>query len=178
MTGGVVLSFDPALDSALRALGELAAATCDGAGALRLIPHITLLIADGLDPAPFTAGLADLAATHARFPIRLGAVATFLGPEGVVYLAPSVAPAMTTLQSRALDLALGLGATPWAYMQAGDWTPHCTISHGLTAPQVGLVIAAVHAQCAGLAGYADALVPFTMQGGTAIAGAHIPLGGS
>lgn len=178
MSGGVVLTFDPALESAVRELQRLAAETCGGPLiGQELMPHITLLIADGLDQNAWEAGLGRLAAAQPPFALSFGAAASFFGAAGVVYLAPGVSLALATLQSQALDLARRLGATPQEYMHAGAWTPHCTLGLGIADQLIGPTIAAVRARCAGLAGHAVALVPFRLDGERALTGPALPLAG-
>src|SRR5262245_53376940 len=83
------LWFDAALEAAVRArwsdLADRGIATLHG-GPIR--PHVTLGIWDGLEESRLVAALGALAAAREPFPIEFSSVATFGGPECVVFLAP------------------------------------------------------------------------------------------
>ena len=178
MRGGVVLGFDAATDQAVRALWDVAdRVRGDAAHARQLAPHITLLGADNLDRVPFTEGLAALVARTGPFPIHLGAVASFFGPDGVRYLAPSVTPALATLQQQLRDLAVSSGVHPWEQFAPGHWMPHGTLAVGRSDPLILQGVATVRAREAGLSGSGIALVSFTLGDSGARASETLPLTG-
>ncbi len=136
MVHSLELVFDDATETAIRALwAELAGAGITAPPSTAR-PHVTLAVADRIDPRVGAA----LTGLVAGLPLacRVGAVLLF-GRDRPV-LTRLVVPSVALLQ---LHAAIGAAAAPWlhpgprATTAAGRWSPHVTLARRLTADQLG-----------------------------------------
>jgi 2'-5' RNA ligase len=88
-------------------------------------PHVSLVVADELDPEAVTAALDGLAVPP---PITLtfGHVGQF--PGGVLWLGPAVRPELLDLHAEVVRRLDGAGVGFWPLYRPGVWVPHCTLS--------------------------------------------------
>jgi 2'-5' RNA ligase len=134
----VVLCFDPVAERKLKDLQET----------LRLHglepesevsysrPHITLAVLKEITLTELTEQLQALAEDEVCLDVELGAVGTFPGDEGVVYIAPVVTGELLGLHARFLD-SLGKKVVLLRdYYEQGRWMPHCTVALYLPETQV------------------------------------------
>ena len=102
-------------------------------------PHLTLAVTDSLPDG----ALDDLRADVRPEPVevRLESLAVFPGPAGVLYLSVTPTTAILDLHAAVLDV-LDRHATPvWPFYRRGRWTPHATLSRGLTAEELPRAVA-------------------------------------
>jgi hypothetical protein len=137
----VVLRFDPATEGKLKSLQETLwlAGIKPEAQFSYPRPHITLAGLEGIDPVGLAERLQAFAASEARLDVNLGAVGTFPGDKGAVYIAPVVTSELLELHKRFLA---SLGSTAVIlrdYYNQGRWMPHCTV--GLYLPETQIPIA-------------------------------------
>lgn len=99
-------------------------------------PHISLAVFNDVAPDILTEVVAAFAQQTGPLEAGLAAVASFPGPEGVLFLVPTVSRKLVELHEhfhRRLEAA-GLQAHP--YYRPGRWVPHCTIASDLTGDEM------------------------------------------
>ncbi|MGI9093913.1 MAG: 2'-5' RNA ligase family protein [Mycobacteriales bacterium] len=136
----IELFFDDAADAAIRrAWDRLETAglpTLATRSHRRHHPHVSLAVGDGLDVdlCPLVADLPALPVLH------FGAVGTFGGTEGVVFLMPRVTAELLAVHE-ALHCGLAKhGLQLWEHYLPGRLVPHCTVGYGLSPDQVGTAV--------------------------------------
>lgn len=103
-------------------------------------PHITLACLKGIALPELAERLQALAEGEACLEVELGAVGTFPGDEGAVYVAPVVTGELLGLHARFLD-SLGRKVVLWRdYYEQGRWMPHCTVALYLPETQVPVAV--------------------------------------
>ena len=138
----VVLRFDPVMEGKLQDLQET----------LRLHglepesevsysrPHITLAGLKGITPVELAERVQAFAEGEARLDVELGAVGTFPGNEGTVYIAPVVTSELLRFHERFLS-SLGRRVVLLRdYYKQGRWMPHCTVALYLPETQVPIAV--------------------------------------
>jgi hypothetical protein len=95
-------------------------------------PHVSLVVADDLSPSEALGVLRPLP----RKPLRLILNSPGFFPGGVLFLA--CVPTSELLEEHRIVHGLVAGVTrdPCAYYAPGAWTPHVTISYGLSDEQL------------------------------------------
>ncbi len=112
-------------------------------------PHITLAVYEGggsgeplgVDPVRIEPRLAAFAASLRPIAVRMSAIGTFPGTEGVVFLAPKVTRALLTAHARFHLRCADIGGACWPYYRPRQWVPHCTLAIGLAPEAVGAAVA-------------------------------------
>jgi 2'-5' RNA ligase len=99
----------------------------------RHVPHISLFVAEDL---PVSGALAALGRVP-KEPLRLLIESAGMFPEGNLFLAAIVTPALQEEQRRVHDLIESMAFDPWPHFAPGTWTPHITTARSLTSDQVG-----------------------------------------
>ncbi|MEM5773539.1 MAG: 2'-5' RNA ligase family protein [Anaerolineaceae bacterium] len=124
----VELYFDEHSDQAIR---KMWAAAGSSLPAMNADPHISLSLHADVDTARMDTLLREFAARTPCLTVSFPALASFLSPEGVIYLAPTVTEPLLNLHKafhQALDKA-GIPSHP--YYRPGGWMPHCTVDMNL-----------------------------------------------
>ncbi|MFC7481267.1 2'-5' RNA ligase family protein [Luedemannella flava] len=88
-------------------------------------PHVSLVVADELDPVAVTDALKGLTVPP---PITLtfGHVGQF--PGGVLWLGPAPKAELLELHAEVVDRLDAAGVEFWPLYRPGVWVPHCTLS--------------------------------------------------
>lgn len=128
MTYAIVLYFDPTTEARLRTLREaldrqLVDSLLAAAG---VRPHLSLTVLRDVDPAALRPELRQLAGGFQPLSLSLGAVGTFPGDDGVVFVSPSVTAELLALHDRLLQRLDGLGLAMAPFYGRDRWVPHCT----------------------------------------------------
>jgi hypothetical protein len=146
MAWAVEMFFDEQADAAVRELWtELAEAGLPSLATLthrRHRPHVSLFVADSLYQADLTGLRAVLASRHPV--LRLSALATFPGQEGVLFLGVTVTEELLALQAGAYQAVAGQPVGYWPLYRPGYWVPHCTLAFGLAPEQIAAAIEVLH----------------------------------
>jgi len=174
MAQAVEMFFDERADAAVRALwAELADAGLPSLATLthrRHRPHVSLFVAESLDRADLTGLRTVLADRHPA--LRLSALATFPGREGVLFLGVTVTAELLALQAQAHQSVAGQQAGCWPLYRPGCWMPHCTLAFGLDREQIAAAYRVLH-------GYQPVQAVASTVGMTDnVTGAVTPLAGS
>lgn len=147
MPYAVTLRLDDAaaatIDAHWRRLAD--ARVSDSMVALGYRPHLTLAIAQDIDPAAAIPVLKRLAETETALDVPFVGIGAFLAPARVLWAAPRVDRALLDLHA-AMHGALAWPAHP--HYDPGHWVPHCTLAEDLdpTALARGAQLAAEHWQ--------------------------------
>jgi hypothetical protein len=88
----------------------------------RHVPHISLFVAEDL---PVSGALAAVGRVP-KEPLRLLIESAGMFPEGNLFLAAIVTPALQEEQRRVHDLIEPMAFDPWPHFAPGTWTPHIT----------------------------------------------------
>lgn len=91
-------------------------------------PHITLSIYRDLPRESCFPILSRLAAEQAPLPVTFSHLGIFTHPDPVVFLAPTITPALSALHQRVDGLLDSAGDLPAPYYLPGNWVPHCTLA--------------------------------------------------
>jgi 2'-5' RNA ligase len=135
MVAALEVYFDPAAERRVRGLWDALEAA--GVPSLRdhthrrHRPHLSLVVADALDPARVRAAVAGLAVVP---PLRLSFqyAGQFVGR--VLWLGPAPTAALLSHQASIWD-RLGAAGLPLSTLYAPDtWVPHCTLSMRVPRP--------------------------------------------
>jgi hypothetical protein len=103
------------------------------------VPHVSLVVAEDLAVREALTAVRRVPAK----PIGLRIVAAGIFPEGNLFLAPTVTPALLQEQRRVHDSIEPLAVGPWPYFMPGAWTPHITMAWTLAPDQIGPALSIV-----------------------------------
>lgn len=138
MSVAVPLYFDPATETAIAAvikeLAERGVAPYMHTSGIR--PHITLSIYRDLPRDACYRILGDLAAAQPPLPVNFSHLGIFTQPNPVVFLAPTISPALYELHTRVSALLDAVGDLPAPYYLPGNWVPHCTLAVEMPAENI------------------------------------------
>lgn len=100
-------------------------------------PHVSLAVADALDPAAVAAALTGVAVAP---PLQLsfGFVGQFLGR--VLWLGPAPHRALLEHQAHVHRRLSAAGIDTWPEYLPGSWVPHCTVSMRVSTALVGTAV--------------------------------------
>ncbi len=100
-------------------------------------PHLSLAVADRLDPEAVAAALAGVVAAP---PLRLGLdfAGQFVGR--VLWLGPAPNRELLDHQEQVYQRLTGAGIDVWDKYRPGSWVPHCTLSMRVPNPLMGTAI--------------------------------------
>jgi 2'-5' RNA ligase len=147
MAHALELLFDPATEAEIRDVwARLEAARLPSLATRshrRHRPHVTLVVAERIEPAGLNGARHHLTATH--LDITLYSPAVFQR-SGVLYL--SVVPTMALLQlhQEAHAALRGSLVKPWYTYSPDTWVPHCTLAQDLDRAQLAHGIELLHGQ--------------------------------
>jgi 2'-5' RNA ligase len=138
----VVLRFDPVMEEKLQDLQEtLRQYGLEPESEVSYSrPHITLASLKGITPAELTEQVRAFAESEVRLDVELGAVGTFPGSEGAVYIAPVVTSELLGFHERFLSRMSRRVILLRDYYKQGRWMPHCTIALYLPETQVPVAV--------------------------------------
>jgi hypothetical protein len=88
-------------------------------------PHLSLAVADRLDPEAVAGALAGLTVVPPE-PLTLAFVGQFLGR--VLWLGPASSVALLRHQIEVYERLDRAGVQIWDHYRPGRWVPHCTVS--------------------------------------------------
>ncbi len=103
-------------------------------------PHITLAGLKGIAPVELAERVQAFAEGEAHLDVELGAVGTFPGNEGVVYIAPVVTGGFLGFHERFLSHLGKRVVLLRDYYKQGSWMPHCTVALYLSESQVPVAV--------------------------------------
>lgn len=103
-------------------------------------PHVSLAVAEDLDPLAFAPVLAAFAASEPALSIRLASAATFATAEGVLFLGVVATRVLLERHERFHSRFERAARGAWPYYRPGHWVPHCTLTTGLTPKQLGAAL--------------------------------------
>ncbi len=129
----VELYFDDSSEQAIRKIWAAAGSSLPGMNAA---PHISLSLHEQVDTARMNTLLQAFTARTPCLTMDFLALGSFLSPEGVIYLVPTVTESLLGLHKafhQALDEA-GIPSHP--YYRPGSWVPHCTVDMNLSADEI------------------------------------------
>lgn len=132
MVHSVELLFDSRTEAAIRRCWEDLRALGVRAQAAQARPHVTLLVAGGMDHAVAE----SLSALLPRLPIRCRIGATLVFGRSAAVLARSIVPGDELLEIHAQACRLSadhLTSEPMPHTRPGDWTPHVTLGRRIPA---------------------------------------------
>lgn len=143
MSVAVPLYFDPETEAAITAvmkeLAERGVAPYMHETGIR--PHITLSIYRDLPRDACHRILSDLAASQPPLPVTFSHLGIFTHPDPVVFLAPTISPALFDLHARVDALLDAIGDLPAPYYLPGNWVPHCTLAVEMPAERIPAAVA-------------------------------------
>lgn len=143
MSVAVPLYFDPKTEAAItavwRELAESGVAPHMYTSGNR--PHITLSIYRDLPRDACHRLLSDLAAAQQPLPVTFSHLGVFTHPDPVVFLAPTISPALFDLHARVDGLLDVIGDLPAPYYLPGNWVPHCTLAVEMPAKNIPAAVA-------------------------------------
>jgi 2'-5' RNA ligase len=137
VVAAIELYFDDEADRRIRALWD--ALEADDVPSLRNLtlrrhrPHLSMAVADALDPAAVTRALDGLAPAP---PLRLSFqyAGQFVGR--VLWLGPSPTAQLLAHQTAVWNRLTGAGIPLWELYAPGSWVPHTTLSMRVPAPML------------------------------------------
>ena len=97
-------------------------------------PHFSYQIAEQYDESRLEAALAQLAAKQSAFTVRTAGIATFTGPEPVVYIPVVRDLELSHFHLRVCNAITGIGTGVSPYYDDKFWMPHITIGFGDITP--------------------------------------------
>jgi 2'-5' RNA ligase len=173
----IELVFDQEMDCAVRGLwADLAGMLGRPDLAAREIrPHVTLLSSIDMKVGMATRILRDVAARTPPITLTFESIASFLSPQGVVYLSPVITADLLAIQRNVALAAAAAGVVIEPYYQPGRWSPHCTLARPLSSAEVGRAIARCHEVCAPLSGRAEAMAAISVYPERQIEEGLVPL---
>lgn len=129
MVAALELYLDPDATRRIRALWD--ALEAEGVQSLRSLlnqrhrPHVSLAVADRLDPDQVVRALAGM---RVAVPLRLSFqhAGQFVGR--VLWLGPAPTAALLAHQAAVYERLVTAGVTLSEYYRPGRWVPHCTLS--------------------------------------------------
>jgi hypothetical protein len=95
-------------------------------------PHVSLLVADHIDPEPVLQATGRLPAREV--PMRLESVGVF--PGGVLFLACAPSRELLEEQDRVHEAARPFVLAKWPYYEPGRWMPHLTVAYDVGPEQL------------------------------------------
>lgn len=96
-------------------------------------PHLSLAVADRLEPAAVAGALDDLPACP-PVPVSLDYVGQFVGR--VLWLGPVPTPALVAHHAAVYARLAGAGIETDEHYRPGAWVPHCTVSMRVPRPLI------------------------------------------
>lgn len=142
---GAALYFDPQSDAAIRGVWQ----QVEDAGlpskmlSLNYPPHLTMMTCEQANLAELRPRLLDFTARLEPIPLRFHSVATFGGPEGVIYLAPVVNRTLLDLHAALWEIVTPFATGHNGLYAPGTWVPHVTMNVEVPPEQIGAVIDAM-----------------------------------
>jgi hypothetical protein len=129
MPFAIELFFDPKLDMGIQGLGQFLEkqgipTTFSTLGAT---PHLSLAVFESYDPQLHSA-LKKLAASFPVLKVKLSALGTFPGNEGVLFLSPKIDGTLLEIHEILHRLLPDVSQGSWDYYLPEHWVPHCTLS--------------------------------------------------
>ena len=103
-------------------------------------PHLSYAVLLGWDHGAVRAAVAELPDSG---PVEVAVQGTVLFPRGRAAMACSVTSAVTLRQERAGSALAATGATMHRHYEPGHWTPHVSVSTGVGADSLPVVVSAV-----------------------------------
>lgn len=107
---------------------------------LKVEPHITLAVYDGLDPEPLAKTLERFSADMTTPGVTLSSIGLFPGPASVLFAAPVVSAELLALHRDFHAAAASAGAACWPHYLPGNWVPHVTLGEQLSPEEAGMAI--------------------------------------
>jgi 2'-5' RNA ligase len=146
MAQALEVFFDARADAAVRDLWQrLAAAGLPGPvapGRCRPRPHVSLTVADHLDPGRLA--VLRLVLAERRPDLHLTTLGTFPGGDGVLFLGATPTPDLLGFHTRVHQALAGQSARHSPYYLPGRWVPHCTLARGLEPAQTATALRLLH----------------------------------
>ncbi len=142
MSCGAALYFDADTDAAIRRLWQV----LEDAGlpsamlGLNYHPHMTVLLCDDSDVDELSQKLPEFIAIYPPISVNFHSIGIFNGPDGVVYLAPTVDRALLDFHAELWRILEPHTRNPVEYYRPGIWVPHVTLDMGGPADQLGPVV--------------------------------------
>jgi hypothetical protein len=144
MALALCLLFDPRTDRLVRELW----ARLEASGIRTLLshthghhhPHLSYAVLLEWEDTAVRAAAAELPDVG---PVEVAVQGTVLFPRGRAAMACSVTSEVTARQERVAAALLGTGATLHRHYEPGHWTPHVSVSTGVTADDLPAVVTAV-----------------------------------
>jgi len=106
-------------------------------------PHATLSVFETDQPAQIQRGVRVILEGVGSLEVSLHSVGSFLSPEGVVYLTPTLTEELLLLHRRLAECVSRWGRVSESFHQPGKWVPHCTLGIGLSPEQIARAIQAL-----------------------------------
>lgn len=107
---------------------------------VKVEPHISLAVYDGLDPEPLARALDRFSADMSAPSIKLSSIGLFPGPASVLFAARVVSAELLALHRDFHGAAASAGAACWPYYLPGNWVPHVTLGEQLSPEEAGAAI--------------------------------------
>ena len=100
-------------------------------------PHVSLVVADDVDPQATIKLIEGFAATLRPFSLSLSSIGVFPSNDRVAFLAPKVTTDLLALHARFFDQFAAVARGVWPYYAPAAWVPHCTLEMNLLPHQIG-----------------------------------------
>lgn len=107
---------------------------------VKVEPHISLAVYDGLDPEPLARALDRFSADMSAPSIKLSSIGLFPGPASVLFAAPVVSAELLALHRDFHTAAASAGVACWPHYLPGNWVPHVTLGEQLSPEEAGAAI--------------------------------------
>ena len=107
---------------------------------VKVEPHISLAVYDGLDPEPIAKALDRFSADISTPSVKLSSIGLFPGPASVLFAAPVVSEELLTLHRDFHAAAATAGVACWPHYLPGSWVPHVTLGEQLSPEEAGAAI--------------------------------------
>jgi hypothetical protein len=138
----VELYFDAVLERAVRALWQSLrdAGLPSLADAIGVRPHLSLAVAETLEPAPLIKELERITPAWKRFPVRLAHIGWF---PGVAFLGVAPMEPLLVAHAHVWPIIGRYAKERRDHYAPGAWVPHCTLAEAVAPARVAVALASV-----------------------------------